>query len=80
VLRDLFESPLGAESGPRNGALWSTSLPPKTNHEESHHALALSNEDHSVARKAGTGSEEDWLSQATGDPAFWLKEPEQEAG
>ena len=34
----------------------------------------------SVARKAGKGSEEDWLSQASGDPAFWLKEPEHEAG
>ena len=32
---------------------------PETNHEESHHAPALSNEGPSVARKAGTGSEED---------------------
>lgn len=50
----------------------------ETNHEERRHALALSNEVSSVARKAGTGSEEDWLSQATGDPAFWLKEAEHE--
>jgi hypothetical protein len=53
---------------------------PETNHEERRHAPALSNEGLSVARKAGAGSEEDWLSQATGDPAFWLKEPEHEAG
>lgn len=52
----------------------------ETNHEERRHAPALSNEGLSVARKAGTGSEEDWLSQATGDPAFWLKEAEHEAG
>jgi hypothetical protein len=50
----------------------------ETNHEERRHALALSNEGTSVARKAGTEIEEDWLSQATGDPAFWLKEAEHE--
>ena len=53
---------------------------PETNHEERRHAPALSNEGPSVARKAGTGSEEDWLSQATGAPASWLKGPEHEAG
>ena len=52
----------------------------ETNHEERRHSSALSNEGSSVARKAGTGSEEDWLSQATRDPAFWLKEAEHEAG
>lgn len=50
----------------------------ETNHGERRHAPALSNEGTSVARKAGTESEEDWLSQATGDPAFWLKEAEHE--
>jgi hypothetical protein len=49
---------------------------PSINHEEGRQAAALSNESPSVAGKAGAESEEDWLSQATGDPAFWIKEPE----
>jgi hypothetical protein len=49
---------------------------PGINHEEGRQAAALSNASSSVAGKAGADSEEDWLSQATGDPAFWIKEPE----
>jgi hypothetical protein len=49
---------------------------PGINYEEGRQAAALSNESPSVAGKAGAESEEDWLSQATGDPAFWIKEPE----
>ena len=49
---------------------------PGINHEQGRQAAALSNESPSVAGKAGAESEEDWLSQATGDPAFWIKEPE----
>jgi hypothetical protein len=47
-----------------------------TNREEGRHAPALLDKDSSIARKSGMGSEEDWLSRATGDPAFWLKEAE----
>jgi hypothetical protein len=53
---------------------------PGINHEEGRQAAALSNKSPSVAGKAGVESEEDWLSQATGDPAFWIKGPEPEAG
>ncbi len=53
---------------------------PGINHEEGRQAAALSNESPSVAGKAGVESEEDWLSQATGDPAFWIKGPEPEVG
>jgi len=49
---------------------------PGINHEEGRQAATLSNESPSVAGKAGVDSEEDWLSQATSDPAFWIKEPE----
>ena len=53
---------------------------PGINHEEGRQAAALSNESSSVVGKTGVKSEEDWLSQATGDPAFWIKGPEPEAG
>jgi hypothetical protein len=50
---------------------------PGTNQEEGRYAPALADKDPSVAKKAGAGSsEEDWLTQATGDPAFWIKELE----
>lgn len=31
-----------------------------------------------TTRKAGVGPEEDWASLGTDDPAFWLKEPDQD--
>lgn len=43
-----------------------------TIHEEGRQAAGLSNENSSGAGKTGADSEEDWLSQATGDPAFWI--------
>jgi hypothetical protein len=50
---------------------------PGPNQEEGRYAPALPDKGPSVARKAGAGSsEEDWLAQATGDPAFWIREPE----
>jgi hypothetical protein len=50
------------------------------NYEEGRQAAALSNESPSSAGKTGARSEEDWLSQATSDPAFWIKGPEPEVG
>jgi hypothetical protein len=50
---------------------------PGTNQEEGrYHAPALLDKGPFVARKTGAGSEEDWLAQATSDPAFWIKESE----
>lgn len=31
-----------------------------------------------TTRKTGAGLEEDWASLGTDDPAFWLKEPDQD--
>lgn len=31
-----------------------------------------------TTRKSGAGLEEDWASLGTDDPAFWLKEPDQD--
>ena len=49
---------------------------PGMNKEEGRYAPTLPDKSPSVARQTGVGSEEDWLAQATGDPAFWIKEPE----
>jgi hypothetical protein len=53
---------------------------PGTDREEGHFSRAPSNRRSVSAhpQKPGAGFEEDWSSLGTDDPAFWLKEPEQE--
>ncbi len=53
---------------------------PGTDREEARSSRAPSNKSTVVARpqKTGMGFDEDWSSLGTDDPAFWLKEPEQE--
>jgi len=54
--------------------------PPGTDREEGHSSRGPSNRRSVSAhpQKPGAGFEEDWSSLGISDPAFWLKEPEQE--
>ncbi len=82
--RGLLGSPLGPLFGPTKGGAMVTmpNEPGKAamDHEEGRSMPASPEKSPIIAgpRKTGAGSEENWLSLATGDPAFWLKDPDQE--
>ncbi len=46
--------------------------------EERRHQAASPDNSPLTNRKASVAPEEDWASLATGDPAFWLKERDQD--
>ena len=53
---------------------------PGMDREEARYSRGPSNKSTIVAhsQKTGMGFDEDWSSLGTDDPAFWLKEPDQE--
>lgn len=51
---------------------------PGIDREERRHQAASPDNSPITTRKTSVASEEDWASLATGDPAFWLKEHDQD--
>ncbi len=51
---------------------------PGIDREERRHQVSSPDNSPLTNRKASVAPEEDWASLATGDPAFWLKESDQD--